>query len=181
MEAKFNHQHTFVSPLIDIKIYPLKYMLLGLTEMRVLGTREKPLSFEMFVSQEPTDVLTLVSSSTSVDLATVQYLFLGNNMMMACIECMESYILHDKKNNRTICVAEKECPEIINEDEIKMYHSCRQCSVIENMLLVEGENGKKYCECAEGYTVDTQTGRCKEGKVSNAIRDCPDQFEVKNK
>ena len=82
-------------------MYPLEYALVGISGMKLTGISKLFLNFQLI--SENMDFVS-VRSSDSVERLQLSYLVLGNNMMMACLECSGSYLYAKNSNEPPTCV-----------------------------------------------------------------------------
>lgn len=74
---------------------------------------------------------------------SLNYLVLGVNMIVACINCPESFVKAGVGEN--LCVSKNECgeDEIALVDKEKVFFSCRRC--LGDYELKTGADGEKFC------------------------------------
>lgn len=99
-----------------------------------------------------------VKSTSTLPKIDVNYLILGTDMMMNCINCSDSFVA--QRPQGIICLNRKQCNneelEIVDKDGI--YYSCRKC--IADSTIVISKEGKKSCQCLPGF-MSQPDGLCK--------------------
>lgn len=159
--------------LEPLTIFPVKYWLLGITGIRT--SNMDTLSLNITLESGQLDLLRF-ESKAKLDLVHVNLLVIGHDMMMACINCPESFVQPSPAG--TFCVTRRSCApdEVESVDKDGIYYSCRKCV---GEAAIMGPSTSKYCGCRTGYNKE-RDGTCKKVEVFKSVQDCSDPNSVRD-
>ena len=122
------------SILEPLTIFPAKYLLIGITGLR--STNLELLSVAVSLELGNLDFVQY-ETRTKIDIININMLTIGFDMMMACINCPDSFV--HATEHETNCVKRDECgsDEINVVDREGVYYSCRKC-LAESVVVLKG-------------------------------------------